>query len=68
MNNDWYGGTASTSSGFYKFSIDNTEIHIPKRVLDELKEVKEELVKIAEEEEADKQKHLPIFNPEDLDI
>ena len=68
MNNDWYEYTASTSSGSYKFSVGDQEIHIPKRVLDELKEVKEELVKIAEEEEEDKQKHLPIFNPEDLDI
>jgi len=63
MSND-YRYTSSTSSGFY----DNTEIHIPKRVLDQLKEVKEDLVKIAEEQEEDKRKHLPIFNPEDLDI
>lgn len=68
MSTSWYGKTASTSSGFYKFSIDDQDIHIPKKVLDEIKEVKEELVKIAEEEEEDKQKHLPIFNPEDLDI
>jgi hypothetical protein len=65
MSTSWYGNTASTSSGYYKFTIDEKEIHIPKKAF---KEVKDELIKIAEEEEADKQKHLPIFNPEDLDI
>ena len=63
MNNrDWYGSTSSTSSGYWMKSPPS------KRVKFSSKEIAEELVKIAEEQEDDKEKHLPIFDPKDLDI
>ena len=60
MNNSYYTSTAST--GNYKSVWDNLKIEEDKE------DIKTELKKIAKEQEEDKEKHLPIFNPKDLDI
>lgn len=77
MSNDWFNssGTASASSypNGYSFKLKG-RIGEPrpagKAVESDInfKEIATELKKIADEEEEDKQKHLPVFDPEDLDI
>ncbi len=57
---------SSTNCGDYTFSEFNKYIKIFKE--NTKKSILEELHTIVKEEEEDKEKHLPIFNPEDLDI
>jgi len=60
MENGYYTATATT--GNYKVVWENLKIEEDKE------KIKAELKKIAKEQEEDKEKHLPIFNPKDLDI
>ena len=58
---------SSTNCGDYTYSdwsdLKKTLKDSPKKDI-----ILKELRQIAKEEEEDKEKHLPIFNPEDLDI
>jgi len=49
--------TSSTGTSFDWSNIKKTK-----------KDITKELHKIAEEQEEDKEKHLPLFNPKDLDL
>jgi hypothetical protein len=62
IHNNWFSSSTASASNYHKPADVNTRI---KRKVDE---IKDELKVIAEEEEEDKQKHLPIFDIKDLDI
>ncbi len=60
-----YYNTTASSTGT---SFDWSDIHTVKKVVKSKKEIVKELHKIVKEQEEDKEKHLPLFNPKDLDL
>ncbi len=62
--NRWYSSTSSTASGYWM----KPQTIFPRGSVEAREEITEELKKIAKEMEEDKEKHLPIFDPKDLDI
>ena len=59
----WRSQTSSSSTGYWmkpQVVVTRGEVTVG--------EILEEMVKITEEQEEDREKHLPIFDPEDLDI
>lgn len=59
----YYSDTSSTSTGTGYWTKKPTPIKKK-----EITEMKDELIKIAEEMEEDREKHLPKFDPKDLDL
>jgi len=79
MSNDYstyYGNTSSSYANTRGYWYDNKVIKVrardeagpqPELKID-FEAIKSELQNIAKEQEEDKEKHLPKFDPEDLDI
>jgi len=57
---NWYSSSTTTTATDYKTGMGRIKL--------KTEEIKEELKTITEEEEEDKQKHLPVFDIKDLDI
>lgn len=63
---NWYSSSSTSAASHYYRPTEPKEVNA--RIKQRIDEVKDELKVIAEEEEEDKQKHLPIFDIKDLDI
>lgn len=63
IKNNWFSSSTTTASSYYHKPMD-VNVRIKRKV----DEIKQELKTIAEEEEEDKEKYLPIFDIKDLDI
>jgi hypothetical protein len=59
ISNNWHSSSTASTANY------NT---CKNSIKFKTEEIKQEVKKIAEEEEEDKQKHLPIFDIKDLDI
>ena len=64
---NWYSSSTTASDSNYH-RPESRPMEVKARIKKKISEIKDELKVIVEEEEEDKQKHLPIFDIKDLDI